>query len=159
VGGIPRGPRYTPHSCPGDSGEARGPPALPLARAPTSSSPWELDPLSDAAPLLFLFLALVVFWLLVMRPARNQQRKVQQVQASLEPGQEVVLSSGIFGTIRALSESRAEVEIAPGTVVTVARQVIVRRSEELADGPAAPAAEERPRTEGGTETPGTPGQA
>lgn len=124
--------------------------------------------MSDAAPLLFLFLALVVFWLLVMRPARNQQRKVQQVQASLEPGQEVVLSSGIFGTVRGLTEARAEVEIAPGTVVTVARQVIVRRSDELADGdaagraPAAPDAEgdvrpdgaDRPRTEGGTDAPG-----
>ncbi|GAB3990038.1 preprotein translocase subunit YajC [Nocardioides marmoraquaticus] len=128
--------------------------------------------MSDAAPLLFLFLALVVFWLLVMRPARNQQRKVQQVQASLEPGQEVVLSSGIFGTIRGLTEARAEVEIAPGTVVTVARQVIVRRSDELADDNAAsraPAASDagddagddarrdvadRPRTEGGTDAPG-----
>jgi len=111
--------------------------------------------LSDAAPLLFLFLALVVFWLLVMRPARTQQRKVQQVQASLEPGQEVVLSSGIFGTIRALSDSRAEVEIAPGTVVTVARQVIVRRSDELGDQPAPQVEpEERLRTDGGTDPSG-----
>lgn len=116
--------------------------------------------MSDAAPLLFLFLALVVFWLLVMRPARNQQRKVQQVQASLAPGDEVVLSSGIFGTVRSLSDSRAEVEIAPGTVVTVARQVVVRRAEELPDATPAPQDVHRDDPRGdGSDTPGTPGQA
>lgn len=99
--------------------------------------------MQDAAPLLFLFVALVVFWLLVMRPARSQQRKVQQVQSELEVGHEVVLSSGIFGTIRGLTESRAEIEVAPGTVITVARQVVVRRVEDLADDGADDRADDR----------------
>lgn len=80
---------------------------------------------------MFLLLALVVFWLLVMRPARVQQKKTKQMQSQLTVGQEVVLSSGIFGTIRALGETRAEIEVAPGTVLTVARQVVVRRVEDL----------------------------
>ena len=85
------------------------------------------------AQLLVILVAMVGFWAIVMRPARSQQRKVQQLQQNLEVGQEVVLSAGIFGTIRSLSETRAEIEVAPGTVLTVARQVVVRRVEDFED--------------------------
>jgi preprotein translocase subunit YajC len=85
------------------------------------------------AQLLVIVVAMVGFWAIVMRPARNQQRRVQNLQSELEVGQQVVLSAGIFGTIRALSEGRVELEVAPDTVITVARQVVVRRVEELED--------------------------
>jgi preprotein translocase subunit YajC len=85
------------------------------------------------AQLLVILVAFLAFWAIVMRPARNQQKKVQHLQEQLEVGQNVVLSAGIFGTIRSLSETRAEIEVAPGTVITVARQVVVRRAEELGD--------------------------
>lgn len=104
------------------------------------------------AQLLVIVVAMLAFWAIVMRPARNQQRRVQQLQRDLEVGQEIVLSAGIFGTVRALSEGRAEVEVAPGTVITVARQVVVRRVEELegqandpaggSDGPHVPETED-----------------
>ena len=87
-----------------------------------------------AAQLLVILLVLVFFWVIVMRPARNQQRRVQALQHGLEVGQDVVLSSGIFGTIRSLTDGRVELEIAPGTVVTAARQAVVRNVEpEVAD--------------------------
>ena len=82
-----------------------------------------------AAQLLVVLLVLVFFWVIVMRPARNQQRRVQQLQRGLEVGQDVVLSSGIFGTIRSLTDGRVELEISPGTVITVARQAVVRQAE------------------------------
>ena len=90
-----------------------------------------------SAQLLIILLALVAFWAIVMRPARNQQRKVQRFQQELEVGQEVVLSAGIFGTIRSLTDTRAEIEVAPGTLITVARQVVVRRVSDI-EGNAAP---------------------
>jgi preprotein translocase subunit YajC len=98
------------------------------------------------AQLLVIVAAMIAFWAIVMRPARTQQRKVQQLQSELVVGQEVVLSAGIFGTIRALSEGKAEIEIAPGTVITVARQVVVRRVDEL-EAPDAIAESDPPKTE------------
>ncbi len=83
------------------------------------------------AQLLVIVAAMIGFWAIVMRPARNQQKKVEQLQNELEVGQEVVLSAGIFGTIRALNEGRVEIEVAPGTVLTVARQVVVRRVADI----------------------------
>ena len=105
-----------------------------------------------SAQLLVILVALVAFWAVVMRPARNQQRKVQQLQAELLVGQDVVLSAGIFGTIRALTDTRAEVEVAPGVVLTVARQVVVRRVEDLED--TAPSSD---ADRDATDLPGTPG--
>ena len=99
-----------------------------------------------SAQLLVIVAAMIGFWAIVMRPARNQQKRVQALQNSLEVGQEVVLSSGIFGTIRALEEGRVELEVSPGTVLTVVRQVVVRVVEDEAPGhPDAP--EDAPKAE------------
>src|SRR5687768_18009867 len=98
--------------------------------------PWSCHLMPAYAQLLVILAAMIGFWAIVMRPARNQQKRVEQLQNELEVGQEVVLSSGIFGTVRALTERRVELEVAPGTVLTVARQVVVRRVSELEKGAA-----------------------
>ncbi len=96
------------------------------------------------AQLLVVLAAFLLFWALVMRPARTQQRRTQQLQSELVVGDEVVISAGIFGIVRSLDDTRVQLEIAPGTVVTVARQVVVRRAGEVdaLRGPAA--ADDRP---------------
>ena len=80
--------------------------------------------------LLVILIALVGFWAIVMRPARTQQRRVAELQTALAVGDEVIISAGIFGTVVALEDDRVRLEIAPGTVVTVARQVVIRRAPE-----------------------------
>lgn len=80
--------------------------------------------------LLVIVAAIVIFWRLVMRPARNQQREMQELQRDLAVGDEVVISAGVFGTLREIDDDRVRLEIAPGTVITVARQVVVRRTAE-----------------------------
>ena len=78
--------------------------------------------------LLVIVLALVGFWAIVMRPARVQQRRVATLQAELAVGDEVIITAGIFGTIMEIDGEKVRLEIAPGTVITVARQVVVRRA-------------------------------
>jgi preprotein translocase subunit YajC len=78
--------------------------------------------------LLVIVIALLGFWAIVMRPARVQQRRVAQLQADVAVGDEVIISAGIFGTVVALEDDRVQLQIAPGTVITVARQVVVRRA-------------------------------
>jgi preprotein translocase subunit YajC len=85
---------------------------------------------SGAVQLLVLIAVLVVFWAIVMRPARRQQRTVAELQQELAVGDEVVISAGIFGTVRSIDEGKVDLEVAPGTVITVARQVVVRRAPE-----------------------------
>jgi preprotein translocase subunit YajC len=85
---------------------------------------------SPTLQLLVIVLALVGFWAIVMRPARTQQRQVAQLQQDLAVGDEVIISAGVFGTIVALEGDTVKLEIAPGVVITAARQVVVRRAPE-----------------------------
>ncbi|WP_158604385.1 preprotein translocase subunit YajC [Nocardioides mangrovicus] len=86
---------------------------------------------SEAYSILVLIALLVIFYIAVLRPARRSQQSTAKVQRDLAVGDRVVLSAGIFGTIRELDEARARLEIAPGTVVEVARQVVVRKVDDL----------------------------
>ena len=66
----------------------------------------------------------VLFWLMVVRPASRRQKELARVQSALQPGQRVMLSSGIFGTVTGLVDDRVRVEIAPGVEVEVVRPAI-----------------------------------
>jgi len=46
------------------------------------------------------------------------------MQSTLEVGDEVVLTSGVYGTVRGLDEVVAEVEIADGVTIRVARGAV-----------------------------------
>lgn len=74
--------------------------------------------------------ALVGLWWLMTRSVRRQQRRVAELQAEIAIGDEVILSAGIFGTVRSVDDDRVRLEIAEGTVITVARQVVVRRASD-----------------------------
>ena len=66
----------------------------------------------------------VIFWLLIIRPAQRRQKEIAHVQASIAVGEDVVLTSGIFGTVREADEATLHVEIAPGVVIKVARGAV-----------------------------------
>jgi preprotein translocase subunit YajC len=79
---------------------------------------------SDLGALLPLLLLVAAFVFLVLRPARNRQRQMAALQNSLDVGSEVMLTSGVFGTVIWIGDETLEVEIAPDTVVRLHRQAI-----------------------------------
>jgi len=79
-----------------------------------------------------LILIVVLFWVLVIRPSRKRQQKLSATQSGLEPGTDVMLGSGIFGTVVSVAEETVQIEIAPGTQMKVARQAVVRVVEQPA---------------------------
>lgn len=82
--------------------------------------------MKDLAGFLPFVLIALVFWFLIVRPQRRRQQELASTQSSLGPGAEVMLGSGIFGTVTSLDEETLQIELAPGTVVKVARQAVVR---------------------------------
>jgi preprotein translocase subunit YajC len=74
-------------------------------------------------------LMIVGFYFLLIRPQRNRQRAQQALLSSLEVGDEVMTTGGIFGTIIEIDEDEGvvTVEIAPGTRVRMLRQGISQR--------------------------------
>ncbi|MFC7492261.1 MULTISPECIES: preprotein translocase subunit YajC [unclassified Knoellia] len=87
---------------------------------------------------LALPLALLAF---LMLSQRKRGRAVQDFQAALTVGDEVVLTSGLYGTITTLGDVAATLEIAPGVQVRVDRRAIGLKqpgSDTTHDGAASP---------------------
>ena len=89
--------------------------------------------MNDLAALLPLVAIMALFWFMVVRPQRRRQREVVALQNSIEVGQRVMLTSGVFGTVMSLDDDRARLEVAHGTVVEVARAAIARVESPVTD--------------------------
>lgn len=100
-----------------------------LAADATQSSGGSLIGL--ALPLIMI----VGLYFILIRPQRNRQRQQQTMLSALEVGDDVVISGGIYGTVRDIDEDGGtiRVEIAPGTEVHMLRQGVIQR---LVEGPA-----------------------
>jgi preprotein translocase subunit YajC len=73
---------------------------------------------------LILFALPVLLLILMFSSQRKRQRSVEQLQASLHPGQQVVTTSGLFARLVALEDAAAVLEIAPGVQVRWDRRAI-----------------------------------
>jgi preprotein translocase subunit YajC len=67
------------------------------------------------------------FYFLIWRPQQRRVASVRALQGALELGDEVITTSGIYGTITALRDDYVEIEIAPGIVVKLARGAVGTR--------------------------------
>ncbi len=83
-------------------------------------------------PLIFAVAMLVLFWYLIMRPAKQRQDRHQQLIESLENGDKVITAGGIYGTVVRVLDKTVQLKIADGVVVTMDRRAVRRRQTEEA---------------------------
>jgi preprotein translocase subunit YajC len=80
---------------------------------------------------LFLPLLLMggVFYFLLIRPQQKRVRAQQALLSAVEPGDDVITTAGIYGTVTELDEDEGtvEVEIAPNTRIRMLKSGIARR--------------------------------
>jgi preprotein translocase subunit YajC len=79
---------------------------------------------SELVSLLPLVAIALLFWLLLVRPTSRRRRELTRMQDSLKVGDEVVLTSGVYGTLRELGVEDVRVEIAEGVRIRVARGAV-----------------------------------
>jgi len=77
-----------------------------------------------------MLLMLVVFvgaaYFLMIRPQQKRMREHQSQIDALQPGDRVILNSGVFATLSHIADTQAIVELAPGVEVTILKQAIAR---------------------------------
>ncbi len=73
---------------------------------------------------IYLAVLVAAFFFLIVLPQRRRMTAHRGLMAALAPGDDVVTTGGLYGSIRALDETTVDLEIAPGVVVTVARGAI-----------------------------------
>lgn len=76
--------------------------------------------------LLPLVLIAAVFYLLLIRPQRNRQRQAQTLLSRMAPGDRVMTSSGLFGTVVEMDDDGVQLEIAPGVEVRFLKAAVQR---------------------------------
>ena len=91
---------------------------------------------TGAAQIFFLLLLFAFFYFMIIRPQRSRMRAQQELQASLQLGDEIITIAGFFGTIRRFDGDVVTIELSPGVEARLNRRAIsgkVRPSEDSYD--------------------------
>jgi len=94
--------------------------AIPLAMAAPSDGQ-QANPLIQLLPLVLIFL---IFYFLLIAPARRKQKKHQEMLQELKAGDKVITNGGILGTVVGVSDRIVQLRIADQVKIDVARQAV-----------------------------------
>ena len=93
---------------------------LAMAQAPEGASG------SSAALVSFLPLVLImlVFWFLIIRPQKKQQKQRKAMLQELKKGDRIVTNGGLYATVLNVKEDRVVATIAEGVKVEIAKSAV-----------------------------------
>lgn len=81
---------------------------------------------------IFLLLGIIALFFipsfLMMRKQRQHQANMAELQAQLSPGDYVITGAGTHGRVVEVGESTVNLEVAPGTVITIERIAVMRNA-------------------------------
>ncbi|WP_045033363.1 preprotein translocase subunit YajC [Draconibacterium sediminis] len=84
---------------------------------------------ADANPLMSflpLLLIIVVFYFFMIRPQVKRQKETRKFRESLQKGDKVVTTGGIYGKVVKIEETAIQLEIAKDVVIKVDKNGIVK---------------------------------
>jgi preprotein translocase subunit YajC len=88
------------------------------------------NPIAGLLPFLLIG---VVFYFLIIRPQKRRQAEQQAMVRSIDVGDDIVTIGGFHGQVVDLDEDTMRIELAPGVVVTMARNALSRRVSDTSD--------------------------
>ena len=74
--------------------------------------------------LLPFVLVFAIFYLLIIMPQRKKQKKHQELVEALKPGDRIVTTAGIFGTVMGVQKDRIEVKIAANVKIDITKSAV-----------------------------------
>jgi preprotein translocase subunit YajC len=69
-------------------------------------------------------LVFVIFYLLIIMPSRKKQKKHQEMVEQLKPGEKIVTSGGIYGTVMGVQEDRIELKISANVKIDITKNAV-----------------------------------
>jgi preprotein translocase subunit YajC len=88
------------------------------------------NPLMTFLPFLLL---IVVFYFFMIRPQMKRQKDLRNYRDSLQKGDKVVTTGGIYGRISEIQENIIWVEIAPNLKIKVDKSAILKDPSDIAN--------------------------
>jgi preprotein translocase subunit YajC len=91
--------------------------------------PPQADPGQMARPNMFgallpFVLVFVIFYLLIIMPQRKKQKKHLEMVENLKPGDQIITSAGIYGTVMGVQKDRIEVKIAANVKIDITKGAV-----------------------------------
>ena len=86
------------------------------------------SPGSQVSPLIQLIpfaLVLAIFYFVILLPMKKKQKKVQEFLDALKPGDKIVTTGGLFGSIAKISDQVVQLQDAPNVRVDISKAAIV----------------------------------
>ena len=80
----------------------------------------------DLATLAMIAALAVLGYFMLIRPQQKRAKEQTALMKSLEPGTRVMMSGGVYGTLRHVGEKQVVVEVSPGVEMTFVKQAIAR---------------------------------
>ena len=71
-----------------------------------------------------MLLILAIFYFMMIRPQQRKEKEGRKMIDELRAGAKIVFAGGLMGTIQEATEKTFKVEIAPGTVIEIARSCV-----------------------------------
>jgi preprotein translocase subunit YajC len=74
--------------------------------------------------LLPFVLVFVIFYLLIIMPQRKKQKKHMELVDALKPGDRIITTAGIFGTVMGVQKDLVELKIASNTNIKITKSAV-----------------------------------
>jgi preprotein translocase subunit YajC len=112
-------------------------PAALAQTSPATPAP-QADPMTSMLMQLPVFAGIFfIFYILLIRPQRQQQKKQTEFLSNLNRGEEVITNGGILGKIVGLTDRVVTLEVGPGTEIKILRSQIQTSARDALTPPAA----------------------
>ncbi len=77
-----------------------------------------------------MLLIIGVFYLLLIRPQQQRQRKLQQTISELKAGDKVITTGGVLGTITSVKDTSFLIRSGEKTIIEISRTAVAGVEEE-----------------------------
>ena len=79
---------------------------------------------SAFTPLIFLFLFMILFYFMTIRPQQKRAKELQNMMNSLEKGDEVIAASGILGKVKEIKGDYVAIEVSDNITFKLQKNAI-----------------------------------
>lgn len=92
-----------------------------LAQQPAAGQAARPNMLTALLPFVLVF---AIFYLLIIMPQRKKQKKHMDLVENLKPGDRIVTTAGIFGTVMGVQKDRIELKIAANVKIDITKSAV-----------------------------------
>jgi len=101
---------------------------LMAAPQTTDGAAQQSSPLGMFLPLILI---LVIFWIFMIRPQSKQQKELRKFRESLQKGDKVITTGGIYGKIVSTTETTVILQVDENTKLTVDKSSLIKDPSNL----------------------------